>query len=70
LISSTREFARAGAKQIDARLTPGNGQAVMTCPHAGGSKNRLPDSYNPDSHVLFVSLVEACMDLLVHDVPL
>ena len=36
----------------------------MTCPHAGGAKNWLPDSYNPDSHVLFVSLVEACMDLL------
>ena len=55
---------KTGAKQIDARLTPGNGQTVMTCPHAGGSKNWLPDSYNPDSHVLFVSLVEACMDLL------
>jgi alcohol dehydrogenase (cytochrome c) len=55
---------KTGAKQIDARLTPGNGQTVMTCPHAGGSKNWLPDSFNPDSHVLFVSLVEACMDLL------
>ncbi len=55
---------KSGAKQIDTRLMPGNGQTVMTCPHAGGSKNWLPDSYNPESHVLFVSLVEACMDLL------
>jgi alcohol dehydrogenase (cytochrome c) len=55
---------KSGAKQIDTRLTPGDGQTVMTCPHAGGAKNWLPDSYNPDSHVLFVSLVEACMDLL------
>jgi len=55
---------KTGAKHIDATLTPGAGRTVMTCPHAGGSKNWLPDSYNPDSHVLFVPLVEACMDLL------
>jgi alcohol dehydrogenase (cytochrome c) len=55
---------KTGVKHIDASLTPGNGQMVTTCPHAGGAKNWLPDSYNPDSHVLFVSLVEACMDLI------
>jgi len=55
---------KTGVKEIDASLTPGNGKTVMTCPHAGGSKNWLPDSYNPDTHVLYVSLVEACMDLL------
>jgi alcohol dehydrogenase (cytochrome c) len=55
---------KTGIKQIDARLTPGNGQMVTTCPHAGGAKNWMPDSYNPDSKVLFVSLVEACMDLI------
>ena len=55
---------KTGTKRIDASLTPGNGQMVTTCPHAGGAKNWLPDSYNPDSHVLFVSLVEACMDLI------
>lgn len=55
---------KSGAKQIDASLIPGNDKTVTTCPHAGGSKNWLPDSYNPDTHVLFVSLVEACMDLL------
>jgi len=55
---------KTGIKQIDASLTPGNGQMVTTCPHAGGAKNWLPDSYNADSKVLFVSLVEACMDLI------
>ena len=55
---------KTGAKQIDPSLMPGDGQTVTTCPHAGGAKNWLPDSYNPDSHVLFVSLVEACMDLM------
>ena len=55
---------KTGAKQIDTNLVPGNDRTVTTCPHAGGSKSWLPDSYNPDTHVLFVSLVEACMDLL------
>ena len=55
---------KTGTKHIDASLTPGNDRMVTTCPHAGGAKNWLPDSYNPDSHVLYVSLVEACMDLI------
>jgi len=55
---------KSGVKRIDKNLTPGNGQTVTACPHAGGAKSWLPDSYNPDSHVLFVSLVEACMDLI------
>ena len=55
---------KTGIKRIDKNLTPGNGQTVTACPHAGGAKSWLPDSYNPDSHVLFVSLVEACMDLI------
>jgi alcohol dehydrogenase (cytochrome c) len=53
-----------GAKRIDPTLVPSKDQTVTTCPHAGGAKNWLPDSYNPESHVLFVSLVEACMDLV------
>jgi alcohol dehydrogenase (cytochrome c) len=53
-----------GAKQINPRLIPGGGDTITTCPHAGGAKNWLPESYNPDTKVLFVSLVEACMDLI------
>ncbi|NOT45073.1 MAG: PQQ-binding-like beta-propeller repeat protein [Acidobacteria bacterium] len=52
-----------GAKRINPRLIPGNGDAITTCPHAGGAKNWLPESYNPNSKVMFISLVEACMDL-------
>jgi len=52
-----------GAKRINPRLIPGGGDTITTCPHAGGAKNWLPESYNPDTKVLFVSLVEACMDL-------
>ena len=52
-----------GAKRINPRLIPGGGDAITTCPHAGGAKSWLPESYNPATKVLFVTAVEACMDL-------
>jgi alcohol dehydrogenase (cytochrome c) len=52
-----------GAKKINPKLIPGGGETITTCPHAGGAKNWMPESYNPDTKVLFVSLVESCMDL-------
>ena len=52
-----------GAKEINPRLIPGGRDTITTCPHAGGAKNWLPESYNADTKVMFVSLVEACMDL-------
>jgi alcohol dehydrogenase (cytochrome c) len=52
-----------GAKLIDIDLIPGDGQAKLVCPHAGGAKSWLPSSYNPDTKMLFVPLVESCMDL-------
>ena len=47
---------KTGAKQINPRLIPGGGDTITTCPHAGGAKSWLPESYNPDSKVMFVSL--------------
>jgi alcohol dehydrogenase (cytochrome c) len=52
-----------GAKKINPRLVPGGGDTITTCPHAGGAKSWLPESYNPDTKIMYVSLVEACMDL-------
>jgi alcohol dehydrogenase (cytochrome c) len=52
-----------GAKTIDASLVPGDGTTKFTCPHAGGAKSWLPSSYNPRTRILYVTLVEACMDL-------
>ena len=54
---------KTGAKRIDVDLVPGDGQIKMVCPHAGGSKSWLPSSYNPDTKMLYVPLVESCMDL-------
>ena len=54
---------RTGGKVIDERLVPGDGETKFVCPHAGGAKSWLPSSYNPRTKILYVSLVESCMDL-------
>jgi alcohol dehydrogenase (cytochrome c) len=55
---------RTGAKSIDRRLVPGDGHVKTICPHQGGGKNWLPASYNSMSGILYVPLVESCMDLI------
>ena len=52
-----------GKKTINPQTLPGDGQAHMVCPHVDGAKSWLPGSYNPDTKILYVPLVEACMDL-------
>jgi alcohol dehydrogenase (cytochrome c) len=36
----------------------------MVCPHAGGAHSWIPESYNPDTHILYIPMVESCMDLI------
>jgi alcohol dehydrogenase (cytochrome c) len=52
-----------GAKTIDPSLIPSREQAIVVCPHAGGAKSWIPASLNPMRNVLYVPLVESCMDL-------
>ena len=52
-----------GEKTINPQTLPGDGQAHLVCPHADGAKSWLPGSYNPDTKILYIPLVEACMDL-------
>jgi alcohol dehydrogenase (cytochrome c) len=55
---------KTGFKLIDrARMTPGDGTSKYLCPHSEGGKNWVPDAYNPDTKLIFVPLVESCMDL-------
>jgi alcohol dehydrogenase (cytochrome c) len=56
---------RTGAKEINPRLVPGGKEPITltVCPHAGGAKSWLPESYNADTKAMFVPLVESCMDL-------
>jgi alcohol dehydrogenase (cytochrome c) len=53
-----------GKKTIDPDLIPGPGKKVSLCPHAGGAKSWLPGSLNPRTGVMFVPVVESCMDLV------
>jgi alcohol dehydrogenase (cytochrome c) len=55
--------AKTGAKQINPRLIPDGRDTITTCPHAGGAKSWIPESYNPETKTIVVPLVEACMDL-------
>jgi len=55
---------KTGAKTINPRVMPGDGETKLVCPHAGGSKNWLPGSYNPQTEILYVPLVESCMDMI------
>ncbi len=55
---------KTGAKTIDMKTVPGDGELKMVCPHAGGAKNWLPASIDPDRKMLYVPLVESCMDMI------
>jgi alcohol dehydrogenase (cytochrome c) len=55
---------KTGAKTIDMKLVPGDGETKMVCPHAGGAKNWIPESYNADTKMLYVPLAESCMDMI------
>jgi len=52
-----------GKKTINPQTMPGDGQSKMVCPHVDGAKSWIPGSFNPDTKIMYVPLVEACMDL-------
>lgn len=55
---------KTGAKAINPKIVPGDGETKTVCPHAGGAKSWIPSSYNAATKILFVPLVESCMDLI------
>jgi alcohol dehydrogenase (cytochrome c) len=55
---------KTGAKTINPNTVPGDGEAKMVCPHAGGAKIWLPSSYNASTKLMYVPLNESCMDLI------
>ena len=44
---------KTGAKTIDPKLVPGDGETKFVCPHAGGAKSWMPSSYNPRTKILY-----------------
>jgi alcohol dehydrogenase (cytochrome c) len=56
---------KTGAKTVNPKLVPGDGETKFICPHAGsGAKNWIASSYNPDTKMLYTPLAESCMDLM------
>ena len=55
---------KTGAKMTDPMLLPGDGKTKMVCPHASGGRGWMPTAYDPATKMLYVPIVEACMDLV------
>ena len=55
---------KTGFKTVDLDLVPGDGKTKMVCPHVGGGRGWLPTSYDPVTKIIYVPIVEACMDLV------
>lgn len=53
-----------GAKTTDPTLLPGDGETKMVCPHVSGGRGWMPTSYDASTKVVYVPMVEACMDLV------
>jgi|HubBroStandDraft_6_1064221.scaffolds.fasta_scaffold52581_3 alcohol dehydrogenase (cytochrome c) len=53
-----------GAKTINHAVVVGDGETKTVCPHAGGAKSWIPGALNPETKILYVPLVESCMDLI------
>ena len=53
-----------GEKIVDPRLIPGDGETKMVCPHVGGGRSWVPTAYNPATKIVYVPIVEACMDMV------
>ena len=53
-----------GQKTQDPRLIPGDGETKSLCPHVGGGRSWSPTAYDPTTQIVYVPIVEACMDLV------
>ena len=55
---------KTGHKTIDTDLLPGDGRTKMICPHVSGGRGWMPSSYDAATKILYLPLVDACMDLV------
>jgi alcohol dehydrogenase (cytochrome c) len=53
---------KTGRKIIDPALEPEAGKTKSICPHAGGARSWLGTALDPRTKILYVPLVESCMD--------
>jgi len=55
---------KTGEKTINPEVVVGDGKPHMICPHPGGGRSWIATSYNPGTKILYVPMVESCMDLI------
>jgi alcohol dehydrogenase (cytochrome c) len=55
---------QTGEKTINPEVVVGDGKPHMICPHPGGGRSWIATSYNPGTKILYVPMVESCMDLI------
>jgi PQQ-dependent dehydrogenase (methanol/ethanol family) len=56
---------KTGSKTIDWSKAPAaEGKSISACPYAGGVRNWPATSYDPTTNVLYVPILEACMEML------
>jgi alcohol dehydrogenase (cytochrome c) len=53
---------KTGKKIINPTFEPKPNKTEFICPHANGARNWPAASYDPGTHILYVPLVESCMD--------
>jgi len=53
-----------GRKIVDPTLIPGDGETKTVCPHVGGGRSWSPTAYDPRTKIVYVPIVEACMDMV------
>jgi alcohol dehydrogenase (cytochrome c) len=51
----------SGRKSVDPALEPQANKTKLVCPHPGGARSWPSTSYDPATHLLYVPLVESCM---------
>ena len=52
---------KTGRKTVNPEFTPEADKAKLICPHAGGARSWPATAYDPQTKMLYVPLVESCM---------
>jgi alcohol dehydrogenase (cytochrome c) len=55
---------QTGEKTINPDVVIGDGKPHTICPHPGGGRNWIATSYNAATKIIYVPMVESCMDLI------
>jgi alcohol dehydrogenase (cytochrome c) len=55
---------KTGEKTINPDVIVGDGKPHTICPHPGGGRSWIATSYNAATKIMYVPMVESCMDLI------